>query len=173
MPGRTRAPRKNPLIPVTESTNVPAIEQASPAPICGACFPAGWPEGGDYASCPHGDWSTNGRPVAGPSPLAPGQPALAVGTQFLGVTTDGTPVVITWRGPSEPALVSLVSRETVALAARVTETDPGKYWPHLAEPTPAAASPFAPPESLRAVLEEVDPAELDTGDDVMFMPSGG
>jgi hypothetical protein len=151
MPARQRAPRRNPLIPVAE----PTVPSASKAPICGTCFPAGWPKGGDYASCPHGDWSTTeGLTKRAAIELA----QLAddgTGPYVIdGVTTDGVPVTITVR-PGEPALVSLAG-----IAAAAVD---------LAEIKAAmtSAPPFAPAPI------EVDPAELDAGEDIMFMPSGG
>jgi len=182
MPARQRAPRKNPLIPVTESTNLPQIEQVSPAPICGQCFPSGWPEGGDYASCPHGDWSTRGGVYTGTSPLikgdsAPGWPNGLPPAVIRGITTDGIPVAIELRG-DEPALVSLTRIPMTAVNAKLkasfTATDLEQYWPERPAETVVerlSASPFAPAAAPAPV--EIEPEELDTGDDVMFMPSGG
>jgi len=183
MPGRTRAPRKNPLIPVSSASEIPA-EQVSPAPIlvdspiCGQCWPDGWATlgDGDYASCEHGEWAktehlakvAKGELTINGARRAQGLPKFSFPdglppAVIRGITTDGIPVAIELRG-DEPALVSLTRipmapfppDPPVSVTARGIET-----------PTVPPASPFAP----KAV--EIEPEELDTGDDVMFMPSGG
>lgn len=190
MPPRGRKPRTNPLIPAPSASKAP-IEQVGPAPICGVCWPDGWaslPEGSDFASCPHGDWSTTEgllkRAATEPAHATiylDGKalhhvPVPAAGQTFPGVTTDDVPVTITWRGPGEPALVSLVeptwdegmaalTQHARAVATRTGET------PIIDMTPPVNLSPFAPRSAPAPV--EIQPEELDTGDDVMFMPSGG
>jgi len=160
---RQRKPRANPLIPVTESTNVPPFEQFGPAPICGTCFPAGWPKGGDYASCVHGDWSTTEGLVKRAAVELAALVDDGTGPYVIdGVTTDGVPVKVTIRS-GEPALVSLAGLDA-NYKAFLTGNAPVVPAPPFGV---EELSPFAPK------VVEIDPAELDTGDDVMFMPSGG
>jgi len=180
MPARQRAPRKNPLIPVASTATV-----LPPPDPCAACFPGGWaslPEGSDHASCVHGEWSTRGGVYTGTSPLikgdsAPGWPNGLPPAVIRGITTDGIPVAIELRG-DEPALVSLTRIPMTAVNAKLkasfTATDLEQYWPERPAETVVerlSASPFAPAAAPAPV--EIEPEELDTGDDVMFMPSGG
>lgn len=169
-----RRARTNPLIPV-EPAPAEVAPSVSEAPICGQCWPGGWaslPEGADYASCEHGEWSTReslldramSRPHAARSNMASDWPHV-----IDGVTLDGTPVTVTIR-PGEPALISLsdVQLGSVAISpSPLPEIDPAHPW----APTGAPVSPFKPKPAPAPM--EVEPGELDTGDDVMFMPSGG
>lgn len=167
MPPHERKPRTNPLIPAPSASKAP-IEQVGPAPICGVCWPDGWPEGGDFASCEHGEWSTTKgllkRAATEPAHATiylDGKalhhvPVPAAGQTFPGVTTDGTAVKVTIR-PGEPALISLSDVDLGSVA--------------LTPPLATVPSPFAPKPAPIPV--EIEPEELDTGDDVMFMPSGG
>ena len=181
-PQRQRRPRTNPLIPVEPEQLAEVAQQPAAAPICGHCWPDGWaalPEGADFASCEHGDWSTKGHAVAQAARELNDLTARLVddgtGPYVIdGVTTDGTPVKVTIR-PGEPALISLsdVQLGSVAISPP-SQTEPFSLAvpPELRDTitqenvTPLGTrSPFAP--------VEVDPAELDAGEDVMFMPSGG
>jgi hypothetical protein len=173
MPARQRAPRKNPLIPVDDKPLASSGVASAPAPmlidspICGQCWPEGWaslPEGSDYASCVHGEWSKTEHFVkraAVELNSAPGWPNGLPPAVIRGITTDGIPVAIELRG-DEPALVSLAVASEPKLYMTEVANKPAEML-SVAGP----ASPFAP----KAV--GIDPAELDTGDDVMFMPSGG
>ena len=175
-PTKQRRPRQNPLIPTApEPTEVVPAPLLLDSPICGACWPDGWASlgDGDFASCEHGEWAKtehlakvaagdmtiNGaRRAQGLAPIEfPDAPVL-FGT-IDGVTTDGTPVKVTIR-PGEPALISLsdVDLGSVAISPPVVD---------LITPV----SPFRPQPAPAPV--EIDPGELDTGADVMFMPSGG
>ena len=44
-----------------EPDQVDTVDETQPAQvdgeICGQCWPAGWPEGGDAAACEHGTWT--------------------------------------------------------------------------------------------------------------------
>lgn len=165
MPPRGRKPRTAPLAPVPSEPGEPS---ASEVPICGACFPGGWPAGGDFASCEHGDWSTGGQPVAWPVPVrVRDEPiaALVAGRVLDGVTTDGISVSIELR-PGQPALVSLGNPRVVP------EVDPvaASFAPSAVL---AAAQGKSSPFSPKPAPAVVDAEELDTGEDVMFMPDGG
>lgn len=174
MAAQKRAPRRNPLIPV-EPAPAEVAPSVSEAPICGQCWPGGWeslPPGADYASCEHGEWSTmeglvkrqpeltynDARRARGfpPFELIAESPELP--RVIDGVTLDGKPVEVEIR-PDGPALVKITydpfeqARPSEIAAERL------------------AVSPFKPKPAPEPV--EVEPGELDTGDDVMFMPSGG
>lgn len=180
-PAKQRRPRMNPLIPTAPS--VSEAPEPIEAPICTQHWPDGWaglPEGADYASCEHGEWST----TAGLLKRAATEPAHATiyldgkalhhvpvpqaGQTFPGETPNGEPLVITWRGPGEPALVTTPVFDLSQPAVHVVPA----Y-----EPQAGPVSPFRPqaasathPAGATVTLE---PEELNTGEDVMFMPSGG
>jgi hypothetical protein len=179
MPPRERRPRPNPLIPVDDKPFASSDVAGAPepmlidSPICGQHWPDGWASlgDGDYASCEHGEWSKKEAFVPRAAATGPEvipserQPYSAV---LNGVTTDGIPVTITLR-PGELALVALADDPmvpaSVFLDGRKIAEVPVPAGAKLADLAPA--SPFAP----KAV--EIDPAELNAGEDVMFMPSGG
>ena len=179
-------PRKNPLIPVEPERPAETVApEPIGAPICTQHWPDGWaalPEGADFASCEHGDWSTNGYAVTHAAtdlnamtrllaPLADD----GTGPYVIdGVTTDGTPVKVTIR-PGEPALISLsdVQLGSVAISPLASTVAASGLMPggRLPSGVVAPVSPFKPQPAPAPV--EIDPGELDAGEDVMFMPSGG
>jgi len=182
MPPRQRAQRKNPLIPVDDKPFAPSEVASAPAPmlidspICGQCWPDGWASlgDGDYASCPHGEWSTKESfvprfdvPVCvNDGPIA----QFVAGHMLDGVTTDGVHVKIEIR-EGQPARVSLANPIPLAPAPDVDQWDAGVIARAKLGLPEQPVSPFSPKPAPAPV--EVDPTELDSGEDVMFMPSGG